>query len=98
MIHHAKAVRRGCTSSFLVGDLPFGTYEKSPDQALDSAIRYMREARVECVKLEGGLEVVGQVEKLARFGIPVMAHVGLTPQRQAGFSGYRVQGRTLEKV
>ncbi|KAF8637553.1 hypothetical protein AX17_002739 [Amanita inopinata Kibby_2008] len=96
MIHHARAVSRGTTHPFLVADMPFGTYHSSPDSAISNAIRLIREARVDAVKLEGGGEVVPVVGRLTSMGIPVMAHVGLLPQRHAALSGYRVQGRTAE--
>jgi 3-methyl-2-oxobutanoate hydroxymethyltransferase len=96
MIHHAKAVRRGCGTPFLVGDMPFGTYEVGPEDAVRNAMRYMREGRVEGVKLEGGLEVAETVRRMTSVGIPVMAHVGLMPQRYAASSGYKVQGRDVE--
>ncbi|KAJ3084343.1 hypothetical protein HK102_000692, partial [Quaeritorhiza haematococci] len=99
MIHHARAVSRGCRSALRIGDLPFGTYESTPTQALDSAIRYVREGNVDAVKLEGGKFVCEQVAKIVQSGgIPVMGHIGLTPQRQAMLGGYKVQGKTVDKA
>ncbi|KAJ1549756.1 hypothetical protein HK096_010620 [Nowakowskiella sp. JEL0078] len=98
MIHHCNAVARGCKAPFLVGDLPFGTYERGPDQALVSSIRYIQEGQVEAVKLEGGVEMVETIRKITSVGIPVLGHIGLTPQRQSSLSGYRVQGKSLDKV
>lgn len=77
-----------------VGDLPMGSYEVAPEQALESAIRVIKEGRVQSVKLEGGKEMVPTIERITRAGIPVLAHVGLTPQRQNALGGFRVQGKT----
>ncbi|MBE9042437.1 3-methyl-2-oxobutanoate hydroxymethyltransferase [Oscillatoriales cyanobacterium LEGE 11467] len=96
IVHHAKAVRRGVKEAFFVVDLPFLTYQESPQQALRSAGRVLKETGARAVKIEGGYpEIVETVSRLVRAGIPVMGHVGLTPQsvRQLG---YRQQGKTLE--
>jgi 3-methyl-2-oxobutanoate hydroxymethyltransferase len=77
----------------VVGDLPFGSYESSPEQALATAIRFFKEAKVQAVKLEGGAKVVPQIEKLIAAGIPVMGHLGLTPQSVHALGGFKVQGR-----
>jgi 3-methyl-2-oxobutanoate hydroxymethyltransferase len=79
--------------ALVVGDLPFGSYQASPQQALETAARFMKEAGVQAVKLEGGARVLPQVEMLVSSGIPVMAHLGLTPQSVNQLGGYRVQGR-----
>ena len=92
MIHHCRAVARGSKSPFLVADMPYGTYHTGVDDTVRNAIRMVREG-VEGVKMEGGLEIVELVKKLTRFGIPVMGHVGLLPQRHTSLSGYRVQGK-----
>ncbi len=89
----AAAVVRGSRRALIVGDLPFGSYQGSPQQALDTASRFMKEAGVQAVKLEGGARVLPQVEALVGAGIPVMAHLGLTPQSVNQLGGYRVQGR-----
>ena len=89
----AAAVVRGSSRALVVGDLPFGSYQASPQQALETAARFMKEAGVQAVKLEGGARVLPQVEMLVSAGIPVMAHLGLTPQSVNQFGGYRVQGR-----
>jgi 3-methyl-2-oxobutanoate hydroxymethyltransferase len=89
----AGAVVRGSRHAMVVGDLPFGTYQASPQQALETASRFMKEAGVQAVKLEGGARVLPQVELLVSAGIPVMAHLGLTPQSVNQLGGYRVQGR-----
>ncbi|MEU4543280.1 3-methyl-2-oxobutanoate hydroxymethyltransferase [Nonomuraea dietziae] len=87
------AVVRGSSRALVVADLPFGSYQSSPAQALESAARFMKEAGAHAVKLEGGRRVLPQVEALVAAGIPVMAHLGLTPQSVNAFGGYRVQGR-----
>jgi 3-methyl-2-oxobutanoate hydroxymethyltransferase len=96
MIHHAKATARGTTHPFLVADMPFGSYHTSANDAVANAVRLVREGRVEGVKLEGGQEIVEVVRRLTSVGIPVMAHVGLLPQRHSALSGYKVQGRSVE--
>jgi 3-methyl-2-oxobutanoate hydroxymethyltransferase len=87
------AVVRGTSRAMVVADLPFGSYQASPVEALHAATRFMKEAGAHAVKLEGGTRVVHQVEDLVAAGIPVMAHVGLTPQSVHAFGGFRVQGR-----
>lgn len=98
ILHHCRAVARGTKAPFLVADMPFGTYHINEDDAVRSAIRIIREGGMEAVKIEGGTEVVNVVRRLTTVGIPVMAHVGLLPQRHAMLSGYRVQGRTAESA
>lgn len=93
MIMHAKAVRRGVERALVVVDLPFGSYEESPEQAFRSAARVMAETDCAAVKLEGGLAMADTIRFLVARGIPVMAHVGLTPQAVNAFGGYVVQGR-----
>ena len=87
------AVVRGTSRAMVVADLPFGSYQGSPGAALAAATRFLKEAGAHAVKLEGGQRVVRQVEDLVAAGIPVMAHLGLTPQSVNAFGGYRVQGR-----
>ncbi|MEU8398448.1 3-methyl-2-oxobutanoate hydroxymethyltransferase [Nonomuraea sp. NPDC048892] len=87
------AVVRGSSRALVVADLPFGSYQASPAQALESAARFMKEAGAHAVKLEGGRRVLPQVEALVSAGVPVMAHLGLTPQSVNVMGGYRVQGR-----
>jgi 3-methyl-2-oxobutanoate hydroxymethyltransferase len=98
MIMSAKAVNRAVNRSFTVGDLPMGSYEISPEQALASAIRMVKEGRMQSVKLEGGAEMAPAIKKITSAGIPLCAHIGLTPQRQHALGGFRVQGNTLEKA
>jgi 3-methyl-2-oxobutanoate hydroxymethyltransferase len=88
-----RAVVRGTRRSLIVGDLPFGSYEEGPTQALRTAVRFMKEGGCHAVKLEGGRRVAAQVAALTTAGIPVMAHVGFTPQSEHAIGGYRVQGR-----
>ncbi len=95
MILHCRSVVRGAKSSFIVGDLPMGSYEITPEQALQSAVRMMKEGRVHAVKLEGGIEMAPAIKKITTAGISVLAHVGLTPQRQNALGGFRVQGKSV---
>jgi 3-methyl-2-oxobutanoate hydroxymethyltransferase len=88
-----RGVVRGSTRALVVADLPFGSFQASPVQALETATRFMKEGGAQAIKLEGGQRVVRQVELLVSAGIPVMAHIGLTPQSVNAMGGYRVQGR-----
>jgi 3-methyl-2-oxobutanoate hydroxymethyltransferase len=96
MIHHARAVRRGAERPLLVGDLPFMSYQTGPEDALRNAGRFLQEAGMDAVKLEGGRRVAATVRALVEAGIPVQGHVGLTPQSVRALGGYRVQGKTRE--
>ena len=101
MILHARSVSRAAGRSFTVGDLPMGCYEVSPEQALRSAIRMVKEGRMQSVKLEGGVESADTIKRITTAGISVCGHIGLTPQRQHALGGFRVQGKTVstaEKV
>ncbi len=91
-----KAVVRATKTALIVGDLPFGSYEESPTQALRTAVRFMKEGGCHAVKLEGGRRMAPQIEAITGAGIPVMAHIGFTPQREHTIGGYRVQGRENE--
>jgi 3-methyl-2-oxobutanoate hydroxymethyltransferase len=95
-----RAVAGAARRAMVVGDLPFGSYQASPEQGYLTAVRFMKEAGAHCVKLEGGVEMVPVIEKLTRGGIPVMAHIGFTPQSEHALGGYRVQGRgeTADRV
>ena len=95
MVHHTKAARRGAPEAFLIGDLPFLSYG-TPEQALASAARLMKDAGADSVKLEGGEEVVPVVQALVRAGVPVLGHVGLTPQTASALGGYKLQGKDEE--
>jgi 3-methyl-2-oxobutanoate hydroxymethyltransferase len=93
LIPLTRAVSRSVRRSLVVGDLPFGSYQASPQQAYETAVRFMKEGGAHCVKLEGGREMAPQIELLTRGGVPVMAHIGFTPQSEHALGGYRVQGR-----
>jgi len=93
MIHHARAVMRARPRALVVVDLPFGSYQQGPEQALASAVRVIKESGADAVKLEGGARVVPTVRALVAAGIPVMGHLGLTPQSVGQLGGFRVQGR-----
>src|SRR4051794_13260761 len=88
-----RAVSRSVRRGLVLADLPFGSYQASPEQAFHTAVRFMKEADAHAVKLEGGAEMAPQVELLTRSGVPVMAHIGFTPQSEHSLGGYRVQGR-----
>jgi len=98
MIILSSAVRRGAPDKFIVGDMPKGTYEISPKDAVRSAMRFSKEADCDAVKLEGGVQMANQVKAISESGIPVFGHIGLTPQSANSFGGYRIVGRNdLEK-
>jgi len=93
MAYHCRAVARALTTAHLVGDLPFMSYQVSPSQAVESAGKLMKEGACESVKLEGGQEVAEHVHRIVRAGIPVVGHIGLTPQSVHALGGFKVQGR-----
>jgi len=93
LIPLTRAVARSARRALVVADLPFGSYQASPEQAYLTAVRFMKEAGAHAIKLEGGAEMAPQVRKLTEGGIPVMAHIGFTPQSEHTLGGYRVQGR-----
>ena len=97
MIYHAKAVRRGAPNTFIVVDMPFLSYQVSVEKAVENAGRIMKETGANAVKIEGGEEVINIVEKLIKTGIPVMGHLGLTPQSVHALGGYKVQGKTHQQ-
>jgi 3-methyl-2-oxobutanoate hydroxymethyltransferase len=88
-----RAVTRSTTRSLIVADMPFGSYEAGPEQALATAVRLMKEGGAQAVKLEGGVRVAPQIKLITEAGIPVMAHIGFTPQSEHNLGGFRVQGR-----
>lgn len=98
MIHHCRAVRNGAPNSLVVGDMPFMSYQVSVPEAIANAGRFMKEAGADAVKLEGGLEVCEVVRALDRAGVPVMGHIGLTPQTAGKLGGYTVQGKDVESA
>lgn len=98
MIHHGKAVRRGAPNTFVVVDMPFGTYHGDPNEALKTAVHMMQQTNANAVKVEGSGDVVKVIEKLTHAGIPVVAHLGLLPQSAGVLGGYKVQGKTAEQA
>ncbi len=96
MLHHTKAVVRGTKQAMIIGDMPFMTYHLSVEQALRNAARFIQEAGAQAVKLEGGVTVAEKVRRVVECGIPVMGHIGLTPQSIHQLGGHRIQGRSPE--
>lgn len=96
MIHHIRPVVRGAPDKFIVGDMPFGSYQESPEQAIRSASRILMETNCDCVKLEGGAVMAPTIKRMTEVGIPVMGHIGLTPQSATSLGGFKVQGGTPE--
>ncbi|MCZ6689437.1 MAG: 3-methyl-2-oxobutanoate hydroxymethyltransferase [Planctomycetota bacterium] len=93
MIHHARAVRRGIERALLIGDMPFLSYQASKEEAIRNAGRFLKEAGTDAIKLEGGRTIAATVRGIVEAGIPVMGHIGLTPQSASKLGGYRVQGK-----
>ena len=93
-----KAVVRGSRRAIVIADLPFGTYQESVEQALATAVRFIKDGQANAVKIEGGAHVLPQVRALVAAGIPVMGHLGLTPQSVNQFGGYKVQGRGIDEI
>lgn len=98
MLHHAKAVNRGRERALVVGDMPFGSYQSGITDGVENGIRFMKEAGCDAVKLEGGEEMCDIVRALVRAGIPVMGHIGLTPQTAGQLGGFKVQGKDLDSA
>jgi 3-methyl-2-oxobutanoate hydroxymethyltransferase len=98
MLHHTRAVRRAVRSALVIADMPYGSYHLSGEDALRNAARFIKEAGAEAVKVEGGEKRVGLISRLRDAEIPVMGHIGLTPQSVHLMGGYRVQGKTLADV
>ncbi len=94
MVYHSRAVAQGAQQAHVVADMPFMSFQPSVEEALKNAGKLIAEGRADSVKLEGGVTILPMVEKLVAFGIPVLGHVGLTPQSVRGFGGYKIQGRT----
>jgi 3-methyl-2-oxobutanoate hydroxymethyltransferase len=97
-IIHCKAVRRGVPNTFIVGDMPFGSYHKSDSDAVENAVRFLKEANVDTIKLEGGIRVTSRIKAIADAGIVVMGHIGLTPQSSGALGGFKAQGRTTKSA
>lgn len=93
---HCEAVRRGAPACFVVGDMPFGSYQSSDQQAVDHAVRFLKTAGVDAVKLEGGIRVSSRIRAITDAGINVIGHIGLTPQSSGQLGGHKAQGRTAE--
>lgn len=96
MVHHTRCVTRATENTFVVGDMPFMSYQASLEQALENAGRLMKEGRCQAVKLEGGARCVEQIRAMVEAGIPVVGHLGLTPQSVNAFGGFKVQGKSEE--
>lgn len=96
MLHHARAVRRGTEKAFVIGDMPYMSYQISVEEAIRNAGRFIKEAGCHGIKLEGGQEVAETVRAITRAGIPVMGHIGLTPQTATALGGYKLQGADAE--
>lgn len=98
MVHHAKAVRRGAKDSFIVVDMPFGSYHGDLNETLKTAVHMLQQTNANALKVEGGDDVVDVIRKLTFAGIPVVAHLGLLPQSAGVLGGYKVQGKTMEQA
>jgi 3-methyl-2-oxobutanoate hydroxymethyltransferase len=98
MVSHAKAVSRGAPTTFRIGDMPFMSYHKSPEDAVWNAGRFMKECAMDAIKLEGGVRIADKVKAIVNAGIPVMGHIGLTPQSSAMLGGFKVQGKDVESA
>jgi 3-methyl-2-oxobutanoate hydroxymethyltransferase len=98
MIHHCKAVSRGAKRGFIIGDMPFMSYHLSMEQAVENAGRFIKEAACDAVKLEGGSDMAPVVRAVVKAGIPVCAHIGLTPQTATMLGGFKVQGKDAESA
>ncbi|MDH3346801.1 MAG: 3-methyl-2-oxobutanoate hydroxymethyltransferase [Desulfobulbaceae bacterium] len=98
MLHHCKAVRRGVKKSLIVGDMPFGAYNISIENSITNGLRFLKEAGCDAVKIEGGQEVCQTLSAMVKVGIPVMGHIGLTPQTAGQLGGYKVQGTDRQRA
>ncbi|MGB5159177.1 3-methyl-2-oxobutanoate hydroxymethyltransferase [Desulfobacterium sp. N47] len=96
MLHHIKAVSGAVKSALVVGDMPFGSYNVSIEEAIYNANRMMKESRADCIKLEGGCQVASVAKAIVEAGIPVQGHIGLTPQTASSLGGFKVQGKSVE--
>ncbi|MFW6056961.1 MAG: 3-methyl-2-oxobutanoate hydroxymethyltransferase, partial [Chloroflexota bacterium] len=97
-IAHCQAVRRGAPNTFIMGDMPFGSYQTTPEDAVRNAVRFFKEAEVDAVKLEGGQRVAPMIRAVVDAGMVLCGHIGLTPQSTGQFGGYKAQGRTAENA
>ena len=96
IIHHGKAVRRGAPTTFIIGDMPFGSYNETVEQGVHTANRFMMEINCDALKLEGGRRSAAVVKAIVDAGIPVCGHIGLTPQSSANMGGFKVQGKSMD--
>ncbi len=97
-LSHCQAVRRGAANTWIIGDMPFGSYQASDEQAVNNAVRFMKEADTDCIKLEGGVRVQSRIRAITDAGIPVIGHIGLTPQSSGQLGGFKAQGRTVDNA
>lgn len=97
-INHCQAVRRGAPNTYVIGDMPFGSYHESVESAVKNAVRFVKEADVDAIKLEGGVAVADKIKAISQAGIVVFGHVGLTPQSSSAMGGFKAQGRTTESA
>ncbi len=97
-IVHCQAVRRGAPNTHVMGDMPFGSYQTTPDDAVRNAVRFLKEAEVDSVKLEGGRRIIPMIKAIVDAGMVLCGHIGLTPQSTGQFGGYKAQGRTAESA
>lgn len=98
MVHHIRPVVKGAPDTFIIGDMPFGSYNVSKEQAIENANRLLKETMCDCVKLEGGVNMAETIHAMVEAGIPVMGHIGMTPQTASSFGGFKVQGGTPESA
>lgn len=97
-ISHCKAVKRGAPNTFIVGDMPFGSYQASDEEAVRNACRFLKEAEVDAIKLEGGVRVKNRIRAISDSGIAAIGHIGLTPQSSGQLGGFKAQGRTVDNA
>lgn len=97
-IAHCQGVRRGAPETYIIGDMPFGSYHESTEDAVRNAVRFIKESGVDAVKLEGGVAVADKIRAISNAGIVVFGHIGLTPQSSAAMGGFKVQGKNLESA
>ena len=98
MVHHTACVTRACDNTFVVGDMPFGSYQTDVPTAVANAVRLMKEGGCQAVKLEGGVRCAPQIHAIVEAGIPVVGHVGMTPQSANSVGGFKVQGKSAENA
>lgn len=97
-ITHCQAVRRGAPNTFVIGDMPFGSYQVSDEEAVRNACRFLKEADMDAIKLEGGIRVLSRIKAISDAGIVVFGHIGLTPQSSGQLGGFKAQGRTVDSA